>query len=130
VWLGTSVESPEHYSRIKQLVAVQAVIHFLSLEPLLAPVPNLPLDHVEWVIVGGESGAKFRPMKIEWAQSVFEQCRKKQIPFFGKQRAGPRTELPLLFDGKEIQEMPENLDLPKGKRGPFMPGLMHALFLA
>jgi len=113
VWLGTSVESPNYYGRIKQLVEVPAAIHFLSLEPLLADLLGLPLDDIEWVIVGGESGSKFRPMQSEWAQRILALCQERGIPFFGKQRAGHRTELPLLFDGKEIQEMPKNLDLPK-----------------
>lgn len=113
VWLGVSVESPKYYFRIAELIAVPAKVHFLSLEPLLTDLPGLPLRHIEWVIVGGESGHDFRPMPVKWAKNVYALCRERGVPFFGKQAAGFRTELPLIIEGRQIQEMPLGLAVPE-----------------
>lgn len=107
VWLGTSVEHPLFYSRILHLTNIPAKTHFLSCEPLLADLIELPLHHIEWVIVGGESGHNFRPMKIEWVKNIQLLCRTMHIPFFYKQPAGLRNELPAFLNEKEIKEMPE-----------------------
>ncbi len=92
VWLGVSVETPEQYDRIEMLWRTPAAVRFLSLEPLLAPMPDVPLwglDGVaralDWVIVGGESGPDARPCDLEWIRSILRQCRAGRVPVFVKQ---------------------------------------------
>ena len=88
VWVGVSVETPKYYWRIKMLQQVPAAIRFLSCEPLLEDLPDLALDGISWVIVGGESGAGARPMDAEWVRNIRQQCRRGRIPFFFKQWGG------------------------------------------
>jgi len=92
-WLGVSVENPRFYWRIELLRQVPSFLRFLSLEPLLAPMPSLPLDGISWVIVGGESGPRCRPMKAEWVREIRAQCVKAGIPFFFKQWGGLRKDV-------------------------------------
>ena len=88
-WLGVSVEDQKHgVPRIDYLRQVPATIRFLSVEPLLSDVGELNLKDIHWVIVGGESGPKARPMKTEWAESVREQCQEQEVAFFFKQWGG------------------------------------------
>lgn len=88
-WLGVTVENRKHgVPRIDYLRKVPARIRFLSIEPLLEDVGALDLSSIHWVIVGGESGPKARPMKQEWADSVRLQCAKQQVAFFFKQWGG------------------------------------------
>lgn len=88
-WMGVSVENKKHgVPRIKHLRQVPARIRFLSVEPLLEDVGQLDLSDIHWVIVGGESGPKARPMKPEWAQSVQRQCDEQRVAFFFKQWGG------------------------------------------
>lgn len=91
IWAGVSVESSEQTDRIHDLVSVPSEIRFLSLEPLLGPIPNLSLDGIDWAIVGGESGSRARPMEIDWAREIQAQCKKKSVPFFLKQLGGRRS---------------------------------------
>lgn len=88
VWMGTSVEDDRVLDRIVKLQSVPANIRFLSLEPLLGPLPNLPLDGIDWVIVGGESGPKSRPMHEEWVIDIRDQCASASVAFFFKQWGG------------------------------------------
>ena len=86
VWLGVSVENRRHgVPRIAQLRAVEARVRFLSVEPLLEDVGELDLSGIHWVIVGGESGPKARPMKLEWADAVLQQARAAGVAAFMKQ---------------------------------------------
>jgi protein gp37 len=85
VWLGVSVECPLYYSRIRHLQGVEAVVRFLSCEPLLASLPKLPLSGIGWVIAGGESGPGARPMDPEWVRDIRDQCERMEVPFFFKQ---------------------------------------------
>ena len=85
VWLGVSVENADYLWRIKKLQEVNCSLRFLSLEPLLGPIPNLPLEGIGWVIVGGESGGKARPMDVEWARDILAQCKAAEVPCFVKQ---------------------------------------------
>ncbi len=85
IWLGTSVESPAYYSRIRHLQRTPAAVRFLSLEPLLGPLPHLPLEGIGWVIVGGESGPGARPMHPHWVRDIRDQCQRAGVPFFFKQ---------------------------------------------
>jgi protein gp37 len=85
VWLGTSIENKDYTWRIKELVKVPAVVHFLSVEPLLGPIPRIPLADIEWVIVGGESGPSARPLNPAWVRQIRDRCLSRHIPFFFKQ---------------------------------------------
>lgn len=88
VWMGVSVESPQYYGRIKQLQEVPAAVRFLSVEPMLAACPDLPLDGIDWVIVGGESGPGARPLEADWVRDVRDQCKRAKVAFFFKQWGG------------------------------------------
>jgi protein gp37 len=92
VWMGVSVEDQRVLDRVNQLRRVPAKIRFLSCEPLLGPLPNLDLNGIHWVIVGGESGPHARPMKEQWAQDIRKQCEKSGVAFFFKQWGGVRKE--------------------------------------
>lgn len=113
VWLGTSVEDERVVERINHLVSVPAAIHFLSLEPLLGPLPNLPLKNIDWVIVGGESGAGSRPMKLDWVLDIHQQCLAANTAFFLKQTGNVLAKQMKLTDkkGGNIEEWPEEFQL-------------------
>ena len=85
IWMGVSIESPEHYSRGYFLEGCDAHVKFLSLEPLLFYLRHLSLDKIDWVIVGGESGAKARPCAESWIANIRNQCRDAKVPLFVKQ---------------------------------------------
>lgn len=107
IWMGVSVEDERVVNRILDLQKVPAVTRFLSLEPLIGPLDKLPLNDIHWVIVGGESGPKSRPMYHAWVDSIRKQCRKAKVPFFFKQWGGVRKDLTgRELDGKVFNEMP------------------------
>lgn len=85
VWLGTSIENDRYTFRADHLRATPAAVRFLSLEPLLGPLPSLDLTGIDWVIVGGESGPRARPMHPDWARSIRDRCVDAGVPFFFKQ---------------------------------------------
>jgi len=85
IWMGTSVENGRYSDRIKVLRTVPAAVRFLSVEPLLGPIEDLPLEGIHWVIAGGESGPGARPMQLEWVRQIRDQCVKSKVPFFFKQ---------------------------------------------
>jgi protein gp37 len=85
IWMGVSVENNKVTERIDYLRETDAFIKFLSIEPLIGSLPNLNLKNIDWVIVGGESGPKARPMKHEWVWDIKEQCDKAKVLFFFKQ---------------------------------------------
>lgn len=89
IWMGVSVEDGRVTERIEHLRNIKAKIKFLSLEPLLGPLPDLSLQNIDWVIVGGESGFKARPIKKEWIIDLKDQCKDQKIPFFFKQWGKP-----------------------------------------
>jgi protein gp37 len=110
VWMGVSVEDSRVIHRIADLQLVPAAVRFLSLEPLIGPLDDVPLDGIGWVIVGGESGPRARPMKKEWARSILRQCRAARVPFFFKQWGGVRKDLTgRTLNGKIYDEMPVDL---------------------
>jgi protein gp37 len=84
-WLGVTVESHSRKNRIEVLRGVNSTIRFLSIEPLLNDIGELNLHGIHWVIVGGESGHKSRPMKPEWAINIQKQCEEQNVSFFFKQ---------------------------------------------
>ncbi len=85
VWLGTSIENDSYTFRANHLRDTPAAIRFLSLEPLLGPLPSLDLTGIDWVIVGGESGPNARPMHPDWVQDIRDRCQAARVPFFFKQ---------------------------------------------
>lgn len=108
VWIGVSVENSKYTVRIRDLVRVPAAVRFLSVEPLLGPIPRLPLRGVDWVIVGGESGPKARPCNAEWVQKIRDRCIGRGIPFFFKQWGGTRKKVTgRILDGRTWNEMPK-----------------------
>ena len=88
VWMGVSVEDQNNMSRIDYLSKTRARVKFLSCEPLIGPLPKMNLKKIDWVIVGGESGPKSRPMDADWVIDIMEQCQKKDVEFFFKQWGG------------------------------------------
>ncbi|HLO84570.1 MAG TPA: phage Gp37/Gp68 family protein [Nostocaceae cyanobacterium] len=88
IWMGVSVERQDYAHRIDYLRQVPAKIKFLSCEPLLGALSNLDLTDIHWVITGGESGAKHRPINAEWVRSIRDQCQAANVPFFFKQWGG------------------------------------------
>lgn len=107
VWQGVSVESADYTSRITDLCKVKAAVRFLSIEPLLGPIPGLPLQGIHWVIVGGESGSHHRPMEKAWVRDIRDQCQEVGVPFFFKQWGGFRPKSGgRLLDGRTWDQMP------------------------
>jgi protein gp37 len=107
VWMGVSVESAEQYGRVRHLAKVPAAVRFLSCEPLLGPLPNLPLEDIDWVIAGGESGIGARPLNPEWVRDLRDLCQQSGTPFFFKQWGGRRSKSGgRTLDGKTWSQMP------------------------
>lgn len=108
VWMGTSVENARFYWRIAELLKRPAKVNFLSIEPLLGPMPDLPLEGIHWVIVGGESGEGFRPLNLDWVRQIRDRCIEHGVKFFFKQKSAfhPKS-LDRLLDGREWNEFPE-----------------------
>jgi len=108
VWMGVSVESAFYLGRIEALLSVPAAVRFLSLEPLLGPLPKLRLKDIHWVIVGGESGPGARPMEKEWVVSVRDQCLRADVPFFFKQWGGVhKKRAGRELEGRTWDQMPD-----------------------
>jgi protein gp37 len=109
VWMGVSVENIDYTNRIDNLRITGAFIKFLSIEPMLGPIPNMDLNGIDWVIVGGESGPKARPIQYEWIVEVRDQCIKSEVPFFFKQWGGTnKKKAGKLLDGKIWNQMPRH----------------------
>jgi len=89
IWMGVSVENEKVTYRINDLSDVPAKVKFLSIEPLIGAIESLPLKGIDWVIVGGESGHKARPMKKEWIDFVLKKCKEQNVRFFFKQWGKP-----------------------------------------
>ena len=107
IWMGVSVENRRVIHRIHDLQAVPAHVRFLSCEPLLGPLDDLPLDGIHWVIVGGESGPGARPMQAAWVRAIRDRCRRADVPFFFKQWGGVRKDRTGRdLDGRAYDEMP------------------------
>lgn len=125
IWMGVSVENDEYTFRIDDLSETNAAVKFLSIEPLIGEVKTLNLNKINWVIVGGESGHKARPVRKEWIDIVKDKCLESNVPFFFKQWGKPKFNVNPLdptilsdhpqhakggceLDGKIYREMPEN----------------------
>jgi len=107
IWMGVTVESKDYIHRIDDLRKSGAYIKFLSIEPLLGPLPGLNLEGIDWVITGGESGPGARPMYPEWVSDIRDQCQIARVPFFFKQWGGTRKKKAgRLLEGRTWDEMP------------------------
>ncbi|WP_265109197.1 phage Gp37/Gp68 family protein [Halosolutus halophilus] len=135
VWLGTSVGSgpggkfPSTTHRIEQLRDVDVATKWVSFEPLIEPIGEVALDHIDWAVVGGESGAADdrREMDHAWAREILEQCREQDVAFYFKQSSGPRPEIGTrltvknddwgVYEQRRIREFPPLPDVTKRARG-------------
>lgn len=107
IWLGVSVEDGRPASRIAHLRQAPAAVRFLSVEPLIGGVGPVDLTGIHWVIAGGESGPGARPMKIDWAREIRDQCAEQNVAFFFKQWGGIRPKTGGRdLDGREWNELP------------------------
>jgi protein gp37 len=112
IWMGVTVESSSYVWRIHDLKKTPAQIRFLSVEPLLTAIPDLPLEGIHWVIVGGESGPGAREMQKGWVQEILRQCRDASVPFFFKQWGGVRKDLTgRELNGRTYAEFPQSIKL-------------------
>ena len=110
IWMGVTVENSDYKERINSLRRTGAYIKFLSLEPLLGDVGVLNLEGIDWVIVGGESGPKARPIKARWVHDIQEQCKEQNVSFFFKQWGGiNKKKNGRLLDGQTWDELPKKV---------------------
>lgn len=107
IWMGVSVEDNRVMSRIDWLSQTNARTKFLSCEPLIGPLLNMNLQNIDWVIVGGESGRKARPMNEDWVLDIMDQCKDAHVAFFFKQWGGAnKKKTGRLLNGRTFDEMP------------------------
>lgn len=107
IWMGVSVEDSKSLNRINYLRRTRAKVKFLSCEPLIGPLTDLNLKKIDWVIVGGESGRRPRPMKPEWVFEIHNKCIKENVPFFFKQWGGTnKKKTGRVLKGRTYSEMP------------------------
>jgi protein gp37 len=113
IWQGVSVENADYIWRVRHLLQAPAIVRFLSVEPLLGPIPKLPLEGISWVIVGGESGPNYREVEASWVRDIRDQCIHANVPFFFKQWGGITSKARgRRLDRKVWNEMPrETVDL-------------------
>ena len=111
IWMGVTVESDDYAWRVQRLLESGAHTKFLSLEPLLGPVPSVPVEGLEWVVVGGESGSSPKPMDVDWVRPIRDRCVVAEVPFFFKQWGGRnKKKAGRLLEGRTWDEYPEDLD--------------------
>jgi protein gp37 len=110
VWLGTSIEDNRVAERSPILTTVPAEVHFISYEPAIGMGDEIPLEHIEWVICGGESGPGYRKMNLTWATIMWMRCVEAKVAYFFKQNSGPRTEMGIDALGRVIREYPKTWD--------------------
>lgn len=109
IWMGVSVEDQDHIYRIDHLRKTDANIKFVSIEPLLGHIRNLNLDLIDWVVVGGESGPKARPIEESWVVDIRDQCQKNGVPFFFKQWGGiNKKKTGRILRGRTWDQMPKS----------------------
>jgi protein gp37 len=107
IWCGVSVEDSRAKTRVTHLRGSPAGVRFLSLEPLLGPIGTVEFEGIDWVIAGGESGPRARPVSVEWVRDLRDQCFKQGVAFFFKQWGGFRPKSGgRLLDGQEWNELP------------------------
>lgn len=114
IWMGTTVETKKQEYRIDHLRECEAYVKFLSIEPMLGYMPDLNLTNIDWVIVGGESGQKARPIKEAWVLDIKEQCKNTNVSFFFKQWGGKnKKKNGRMLQGKTYDDMPKGTNLKK-----------------
>jgi protein gp37 len=120
VWMGVTIENRRFVDRADFLREVPAEVRFISAEPLLGYLEGLNLADIHWLIAGGESGPKHRPVKVDWLRYVRDLCLDAEVPFFFKQWGGIRSKSGgRILDGQVWNEMPEHsLDAPLAPTGP------------
>ena len=107
IWMGVSVENADYLFRVDHLRKSRALVKFLSIEPLLGPVPGLDITGIDWVIAGGESGPGAREMRDDWVRQIRDCCRRADVPFFFKQWGGVlKSKTGRTLDGRTWDEMP------------------------
>jgi len=107
IWMGVTVEEDKYIHRVDDLREIPASIKFVSLEPLLGPIPSLSLEGIDWIIVGGESGPRARPLNEDWVLEIKEKCQKANVPFFFKQWGGVNKKKAGRFlEGRVWDQMP------------------------
>lgn len=112
IWMGVSVESQGYAYRIDHLRTTGAAVKFVSFEPLLGPVIRTNLEDIDWVIVGGESGPKARPIEKEWVLDIRDQCLAAGVPFFFKQWGGTnKKRAGRILEGRTWEEMPARVSV-------------------
>lgn len=119
VWLGTSIENQRWMTRFEELIAIRALVRFVSAEPLLGPLtfstvstPDELSRELAWLIVGGESGPNARPMRLDWARALRDECRASGVAFFLKQLGGnpdARAHEKATLDGRTYTEFPQTI---------------------
>jgi protein gp37 len=110
IWMGTSVENHAVIDRVRHLQRTKAFVRFLSVEPLIGPIPRLPLKEIHWVIAGGESGPGARPMKLKWVRQIRDRCVEANVAFFFKQWGGPiKSKTGRILDGRFWDQMPSSI---------------------
>src|SRR5581483_3107648 len=115
VWMGVSIENQRWVERADFLRKVPAAVRFISAEPLLGALDNVDLDGIHWLIAGGESGPRHRPVQAEWIRGLREQCQEAGVAFFFKQWGGIRPQARgRLLDGREWNEMPVEVHSSNG----------------
>lgn len=117
IWMGTSIENQDYVHRAHTLAKIPAAVRFLSIEPLLGAVHDLPLDRIRWVIVGGESGPGARLMEEAWVLSIRDACKNADVPFFFKQWGGvQKSRAGRELQGREWNDMPTLAGSTNGAR--------------
>ena len=118
IWLGTSIESERWLGRLTWLKQTSARTKFLSLEPLLGPLPDIQFEGIDWVIVAGESGPGARPMEADWVRELRDNCVQHDVPFFFKQWGGVfKKRTGRTLDNRTWDQMPESIqssEIPSG----------------
>jgi protein gp37 len=113
IWMGVTVESQDYIYRIDHLRNIPASRKFISIEPMLSPINQLPLQDIAWVIAGGESGPGARPLKPEWVRTIRDQCLDRGVCFFFKQWGGTKkARTGRMLDGRTWDEIPFLNDRP------------------
>jgi protein gp37 len=107
VWMGVTIETGRFARRADRLREVPAAVRFISAEPLLGPLERLDLEGIDWLIAGGESGPKHRPVRQEWVLDLRDRCGEANVPFFFKQWGGVRSKTGgRVLEGRTWDEMP------------------------
>lgn len=106
VWLGTSIEDMRVAHRADHLRDIPAAVRFISYEPALGPLDDMPINGIDWIIYGGESGPGYRPEDKDWARSMDKRCTEEGVAFFHKQSAHRLTERGIELDGKIVRNFP------------------------